>query len=151
MTTSLTADYERTWSPWFPDTNPVNLSVLGKLAEELGEAVQMVARSVIQGITQSHPVTEVENREALEDEIADVRAVSRITIKHFALDEARIERRAAEKVSYLERWIASVRAKAEERRAPTLAEIADTIAKGSDETIAQISAMIVARNEALAA
>lgn len=61
-------------NPWNPMTKAIDLKHLGKLGEEAGELSAIVCRCIIQGINEYEPVTGKSNREALEDEIADVQS-----------------------------------------------------------------------------
>lgn len=97
-------------NPWVPERDPLALAVLGKLAEELGEASQMVARCIIQGIGESEPVTGKPNRHALEDEIADILATTTMAVEHFGLDLPRISDRRFKKIQHLTRWHGLIRA-----------------------------------------
>ena len=90
--------------PWVPISNPLHLKILGKLAEELGEATAAVARCIIQGICEQEPNTGKVNREWLEDEIADVKANLDLAVAAFDLDPARIERRAERKRQGQREW-----------------------------------------------
>lgn len=91
-------------SPWEPDTNPANLRPLGKCLEELNEAGAILARCIIQGIEESEPVTGKPNRQAVEEELADVQATVEILTNHFGLDHTRIAVRAMEKKARLLAW-----------------------------------------------
>jgi hypothetical protein len=91
-------------NPWQPERDPVRLAVLGKLAEELGEAGAIVARCIIQGIDESEPVTKVANREALTKELADVWATGTMAIELFGLSSADIARRVERKIQHLRAW-----------------------------------------------
>lgn len=91
-------------SPWHPITDPVDLKMLGKLSEELGECIAAVARCIIQGIDEAEPVTGKINRAWLEDEIADVLANAQLATERFYLDIARIEERKRHKMQHLRIW-----------------------------------------------
>ena len=91
-------------SPWVPDTDLGNLRVLGKAAEECGELGQMLARCIIQGIGESEPVSGKPNRQALEEEIADVIATTTLLVEHFDLDRAAMAVRVERKIAYLRQW-----------------------------------------------
>lgn len=91
-------------SPWVPDTDLGNLRVLGKTAEECGELGQMLARCIIQGIGESEPVSGKLNRQALEEEIADVIATTTLLVEHFDLDRATMAVRVERKIAYLRQW-----------------------------------------------
>ena len=91
-------------NPWHPMTDTVDLKHLGKLGEEAGELGSAVARCIIQGVDEAHPVTGKVNREWLEDEIADVLANIELTVNRFDLDNGRINRRAVAKLEQLRAW-----------------------------------------------
>lgn len=98
------ADHLRDANPWQPMTDPLDLAVLGKFGEELGECVAAKERCGIQGIDEREPVTGKLNREWLEDEIADIIATSTLARIHFNLDNARIIVRAEKKIAHLRAW-----------------------------------------------
>ena len=91
-------------NPWVPITRPIDLKHLGKLCEELGEAVSAIARCLIQGIDESEPVTGKVNREWLEDELADVEANLSLVCHHFGLDRNRMRDRTRQKITHLTKW-----------------------------------------------
>lgn len=93
-----------TISPWQPTTDKTDLAVLGKLAEELGEAQQIVARCIIQGIWEADPVTGEPNIEMLEKELADVEACTAIAIDRFDLDYAKMSDRVNVKEAGFKEW-----------------------------------------------
>lgn len=95
---------EKPLNPWQPESNPITLAVLGKLAEELAEASGIVARCQIQGVGEREPVTLVQNREALQNELADVMATTEMAIKRFGLDVVAMRVRADRKIEHLTRW-----------------------------------------------
>ena len=95
--------------PWQPESSPENLAVLGKCGEEAGELGQILARCIIQGIDESEPVTGKPNRQALEEEIADVWATTHLAIARFGLDLEGIEARAQTKARYLAKWLEKLR------------------------------------------
>lgn len=101
-------------NPWVPERDPLALAVLGKLAEECGEAGQIVARCIIQGIGESEPVTGKPNRQALEDEIADILATTTMAVEHFGLDLHRISDRRYKKIQHLTRWHGLIRSEQDE-------------------------------------
>jgi NTP pyrophosphatase (non-canonical NTP hydrolase) len=98
------ADNLRAANPWHPISDAVDLKHLGKLNEEAGELASATARCIIQGVNECEPVTGKVNREWLEDEIADVRANSELTIERFNLDEDRIAARVEKKKEHLRQW-----------------------------------------------
>jgi len=91
-------------SPWHPERDLIHLAVLGKFAEELGEAVAIVARCAIQGIEECEPETGKPNRVAVQNEIADILAGAFMMIRRFHLDPSAIDKRKWAKVAHLERW-----------------------------------------------
>lgn len=99
-------------SPWQPMRWPIDLKHLGKLGEELSEAGAAAARCVIQGIEESEPVTGKPNRAWLEEEIADVFAISNLAIAHFGLDRVGMGQRTERKMMLLAKWFAMMDAEA---------------------------------------
>lgn len=93
-----------TVNPWRPMSDPLDLAVLGKFAEELAECAAIVSRCIIQGIEEREPVTGKLNREALSEEIADVMASMGLTGDHFGLDQESTLARAHRKVAGLRLW-----------------------------------------------
>lgn len=91
-------------SPWHPMSDPVDLKHLGKLLEELGEAVSAAARCLIQGIDEKEPETGKLNREWLQDEIADVQAGFALVVHRFDLVEDVMEQRRMRKLIHLRQW-----------------------------------------------
>lgn len=98
----------RILSPWKPEQEQIRLAILGKLLEELGEAVAITARCVIQGVDENEPNTHRPNREALEDELADVVAGIALVTEHFGLRQNRMEDRAHTKAKHLKTWHAKL-------------------------------------------
>lgn len=72
----MSAPVENQITLWLPERGLVTHQALGKLAEELGEAAQIAARCIIQGLDASDPKTGTPNREALAKELADIHAAS---------------------------------------------------------------------------
>lgn len=91
-------------SKWIPITNLVDLAHLGKLGEEAGELSSIVSRCIIQGIDEADPETGKRNRYALEEEIADVMAMSALAIERFGLDYIRILERNKRKQNMKRAW-----------------------------------------------
>ncbi len=91
-------------SPWHPITDPRILKTLGKLSEELGECSAVVARCIIQGVGESHPLTGKRNVVWLEEEIADVLANLRLVRERLNLDDFAIHERARVKYELLLAW-----------------------------------------------
>jgi hypothetical protein len=96
-------------SLWLPMTNKVDLAVLGKLGEEATECGTAVFRTIIQGIHECEPVTGKPNMRWLEDEIADVRAMSKLAMRHFEMDYVRIDRRINAKLNMKLEWLEMIR------------------------------------------
>ena len=96
-------------SDWQPITNKLDLAILGKLGEELSECATAIFRCIIQGIDEKQPVTGKVNKEWLEDEMADIIAMSEFVFQHFNLDRERMTDRARKKHSYKVPWFASLR------------------------------------------
>jgi NTP pyrophosphatase (non-canonical NTP hydrolase) len=91
-------------NPWQPETNKVNLAVLGKLLEELGELTAIVSRCIIQGIDEQEPTTKISNKVALQNELADVEAGLFVATIHFNLDYQTIAIRRARKIEHKLEW-----------------------------------------------
>jgi hypothetical protein len=62
---------------WEPMTNKCDLAVLGKLGEEVCEAGAKLFRAIIQGINEADLETGKINKNAIEDELADIEAMIR--------------------------------------------------------------------------
>lgn len=92
-------------SPWVPMSNAADKKVIGKLLEELGEAVAAASRCLIQGISECDPVTGKINRQWLEEELADVRGLTWLAIAHFSLNDSKIVDRAHEKMLQKIEWV----------------------------------------------
>ncbi len=91
-------------NPWHPITDPLKLKILGKLAEELIECGNAVARCIIQGIDEVEPVTGKPNRKWLEDEVADAIANLQIAIEKLNFDGRAIGVRVEMKKRHLSTW-----------------------------------------------
>lgn len=91
-------------NPWHPIKDTVELKHLGKLGEECGELASIICRCIIQGVDEHHPITNVSNRKALEDEIADVLGNIQLVIKHFDLNLTEILQRSLRKQELLKTW-----------------------------------------------
>ena len=91
-------------NPWHPIKDAVELKHLGKLGEECGELASIICRCIIQGVDEHHPVTNVSNRKALEDEIADVLGNISLVIVHFGLNMEEISKRSNRKCELLRTW-----------------------------------------------
>ena len=91
-------------SPWHPMDSAIDIKNIGKLGEEICEAGAAIFRCIIQGVDESHPVTEKPNKEWLEDELADVMAGINLVTAHFGLDEDRMNERMNAKMLHLKKW-----------------------------------------------
>lgn len=91
-------------SAWHPCLDPVELAVLGKLAEELNECGSAVARCIIQGFDEHHPTTNKNNGDWLLEEIADVLAGFTVTLEHFNVNRETLEARTDTKIAHLKGW-----------------------------------------------
>ena len=111
--------------PWQPESRPRVLAMLGKLAEECNELAAICSRITIQGLDGIHPDDGRPNRAHLEDEIADVAALTGLTMSGVAwgqfstwplsrafcdvpkdpLDYDRVERRRNAKKHFLLMWL----------------------------------------------
>jgi hypothetical protein len=91
-------------NPWVPMSDPVDLKILGKLLEELGELSAAASRCLIQGANEAEPVTGKINSDWLAEEIADVKAGLLLTIQRFDLDRAKIDARMVIKYQGLHQW-----------------------------------------------
>lgn len=80
-------------------------ALLGKLCEEAGELASRCARAMIQGLEEIDPGSRRTNREELEDEIADVAALSALAMELLHLDGESIASRARKKVQLKRPWI----------------------------------------------
>lgn len=94
--------------PWIPISDALDLKHLGKLAEELGEAVAVVGRCIVQGMTGIDPKTGETNREQLQKEAADVLANLDLNVDRFSLDRDAMARRVERKKEFQRRWHAQV-------------------------------------------
>lgn len=91
-------------SDWQPITDKHALAVLGKLGEEVNELGAAIFRCIIQGIDETEPTTGKVNRVWLEQELADVMAMTTITMRRFSLDTRAIMDRRDRKIAYKEPW-----------------------------------------------
>ena len=85
-------------------TRPVDVKHLGKLGEEVNELGSAISRCIIQGIDECDPVTGKQNRQWLQDEIADVLANIELVREHFGLDSDAISLRVEKKKRHLRAW-----------------------------------------------
>lgn len=91
-------------NPWMPITDPVQIAILGKFIEELGEATAATARCLIQGVYEREPTTNKLNGDWLLEEIADVLAGIDLVGQRYELSADLVEWRKARKLEHLRRW-----------------------------------------------
>lgn len=91
-------------SPWVPITDLRTLKAMGKATEELGECTSAIARCLIQGLDATEPDTGKVNRDWLEEEIADARAMLDELEQDLNLDGPRMAARTARKRAAQRRW-----------------------------------------------
>lgn len=104
-----TADHLRDASPWRAETDPVNLAILGKLNEELGELTAAVSRCIIQGVDGAHPVTAKPNKDWLMEEMIDVENMLVFLRLHVLdLTGAPIDKRMARKHAHIQQWLEQI-------------------------------------------
>lgn len=103
----MTAPVENQITLWLPEPDLITHQALGKLAEELGEAAQIAARCLIQGLDASDPKSGIPNREALAKELADIHAASFFVadVVGLRIDAARV----ANKQAGFHRWAGMLR------------------------------------------
>lgn len=89
-------------NPWQPENGPLNLAILGKAVEELGEGIAMLGRCIIQGIGESHPVTKEPNAVALAKEFTDITVMIQKVNERFGLSI--LPQRAADKAKQMHDW-----------------------------------------------
>lgn len=94
---------------WIPTQDPCDLAVLGKLAEELAECGAIVARCIIQGIDGVDPDRNTVNLASLENELADVMALSLLATKQFGLNYRFMHARAQKKLEHKQKWLNMLR------------------------------------------
>ena len=82
-------------------TRPIDVKHLGKLGEEVNELGSAISRCIIQGIDECDPVTGKQNRQWLQDEIADVLANIELVREHFGLGSDAISLRVEKKKHHL--------------------------------------------------
>lgn len=92
-------------SKWVPMTDARKLAAIGKLCEEANELGCIIARCIIQGLDGCDPDTGQPNLDALRDEIADVRGLSRLVIDELGLDESMIGDRGERKRQMKLKWL----------------------------------------------
>lgn len=102
-------------SDWQPITDKHDLAVLGKMGEEMCELGEQACRTgkaifrcIIQGIDGKEPTTFKENKQWLEEEIADAMALQITAIARLGLDLDAIQERCDRKIGYKEPWFESL-------------------------------------------
>lgn len=98
-------------SSWEPMQKSSDLAAIGKLGEECGELSTIISRCIIQGIDGLDPDTGKPNREALQDEIADVIALGYLNIRHFGLDIISLSVRVDKKQKMKQAWVDKLKQK----------------------------------------
>jgi hypothetical protein len=92
------------YQPWAPMSDPVDLKVVGKFAEECGEAGAIAARCIIQGAFEHNAKEGKSNLNCLQDEISDVLCNAELVIRRFGLDRQAIVNRIDMKTPKLMAW-----------------------------------------------
>lgn len=95
-------------SNWQPEQNIIVRACVGKLGEEAAELAVKCARILIQGLDEKEPITEVPNRLALENEIADVSACMLNVVELLKLDEDHLGDRSERKFRFQRAWTDSL-------------------------------------------
>jgi hypothetical protein len=104
---------------WIPMSLPVDIAILGKLGEELGELIAIKDRCLIQGLYGLNPETSELNMLALLEEVADVYSVLDTVVNHFNLNQKAIELRADKKFVHRKKWIEMLEAHCEKKEEKT--------------------------------
>jgi NTP pyrophosphatase (non-canonical NTP hydrolase) len=89
---------------WIREQNEQACRRLGKTGEELGEAVAVVTRAIIQGVEEIDPSSGKTNRQRMEEEFADVLAQIQCDIDFFGLDFERMQIRMSDKMARMRAW-----------------------------------------------
>lgn len=92
-------------SDWRREPSERRNALLGKLAEEASELATRCSRAMIQGLNELDPDSGRSNLDHLQDEIADVRAISQLAVEFLALDSALMRDRQYLKYHYKLPWI----------------------------------------------
>lgn len=93
---------------WLPEPDPVTHQALGKAAEECGEASQILARCLIQGLAARDPKTGQPNIERLAEELADIDAAISWLFELLDLDLETHNARADRKLEGFREWQAMI-------------------------------------------
>jgi hypothetical protein len=92
-------------SDWLPATDPLLVGLLAKLGEESGELATICSRCIAQGgLDEKDPATGKLNRDALQDELADVSAISFLAVEYLALNMRAIMDRRERKRAFKRPW-----------------------------------------------
>lgn len=94
-------------SNWRPESNELVLAALGKQVEECGELIAALGRCICQGVNERHPVTGKPNKQWVEEEMADVRALLAYNVQLLELDPQSILDRLVKKTRYQKSWFDS--------------------------------------------
>lgn len=73
-------------NPWMPITDIRLCALLNKCNEELQELGKAISRTLMQGLDGTDPKTGEVNRDVLQKEIADVRALCTAVVRELELD-----------------------------------------------------------------
>lgn len=101
------ANGEGTISPWMPMTDPQALARLGKLVEELGEAVKASGRAIIQGASEKSLHKTLTNVQVLNEELDDVAATASMVREYFELTAS--EERWENKRTGFRQWFGMIK------------------------------------------
>lgn len=93
---------------WLPEPDPVTHQALGKAAEECGEASQILARCLIQGLAARDPKTGRPNIERLAEELADIDAAISWLFELLDLDVETHNARMDHKMTGFREWQAMI-------------------------------------------
>jgi hypothetical protein len=94
--------------PWEPEANPVNLAVLGKTVEEMGECLAAIGRTIVQGVDGRDPVTGEPNRQRIAEELDDLSAVTGHLRRELDLNLTAPIGRVDRKTRFLGNWLRHV-------------------------------------------
>lgn len=93
---------------WRREPSERRNAVIGKLSEESSELAGRCARAMIQGLDALDPDTGRSNLAHLQDEIADVQAMTQLAIEFLRLDTAYLQDRRIRKYRYKKPWVAAL-------------------------------------------
>lgn len=112
-------------SEWTPENRAWVLALVGKLGEESSELAKVCFRIIIQGLDGIDPKTKVANLVSLKEELADVKALSKLADELLDLVQEEYEERVWAKFTHKKGWIESL--------VPTSIEV-----KGTSDTSKQL-------------